>query len=127
MTRFAEHTLLSNDSLECHLPGTFPALSICVMHRGETVWQEAWGWIDPESHNTPVTSDSLFDLASVTKLIVETSFLALVEAGAIGLESRLVDVVPEFGRLSPRENRERTGSAYARPSSGGRAFPRNVG
>ena len=102
MTRFANHSSFER-LLQCHLPGTFPALSICVIHRGETVWQEAWGWIDPESHNTPVTSDSLFDLASVTKLIVETSFLALVEAGAIGLESRLVDVVPEFGRLSPRE------------------------
>ena len=51
----------------------------------------------------PAATDTLFDLASVTKLIVETSFLALVEAGAIGLESRLVDIVPEFGRLNPRE------------------------
>ena len=38
----------------------------------------------------------------MTKLIVETSFLVLVEAGAIELESRLVDVVPEFGRVNPR-------------------------
>ncbi|MCY3799368.1 MAG: serine hydrolase [Chloroflexi bacterium] len=102
MTRFADHPSFAR-LLECHLPGTFPALSICVIHRGETVWQDAWGWIDPDDQSTPVSIDTLFDLASVTKLIVETSFLALVEAGAIDLESRLVDIVPEFGRLNPRK------------------------
>jgi CubicO group peptidase (beta-lactamase class C family) len=89
--------------LKRHLPVTFPALSICVIQQGETVWREARGWIDPGGRSIRVSVDSLFDLASVTKLIVETSFLILVEAGAIGLDSRLVDVVPEFGRLNPRE------------------------
>ncbi len=89
--------------LDRHLPATFPALSICVIHQGKTVWQEARGWIDPEGRRQAVRVDSLFDLASVTKLIVEASFLALVEAGAIGLDSRLVDVVPEFGRVNPRK------------------------
>ena len=64
-----------------HLPSTFPALSICVMHQGETILHEAWGWIDPERHQLPVSPETLFDLASVSKLIVETSFLVLVEAG----------------------------------------------
>lgn len=89
--------------LGSHLPATFPALSLCVIHRGETVWREARGWIDPARQRTAITVDSLFDLASVTKLIVETSFLILVEAGAVALDSRLVDVIPEFGRLNPRE------------------------
>ena len=85
-----------------HLPSAFPALSICVMHQGKTILHEAWGWIDPERRQLPVKPETLFDLASVSKLIVETSFLVLVEAGAIGLDSRLVDVLPEFARLSPR-------------------------
>ena len=89
--------------MQRHMPGTFPALSICVIHHGETVWQAARGFIDPDEHTMPVTIDTLFDLASVTKLIVETSFLALVEAGAIGLESRLADIIPELSRLNPRE------------------------
>ncbi len=91
--------------LERHLPASFPALSICVIHRGETVWQDARGWIDPGDESLPITVESLFDLASVTKLIVETSFLVLVDAGAIALESRLVDVIPEFGHVNPREIR----------------------
>ena len=89
--------------LSIHLPATFPALSVCVIHRGKTVWQEARGWIDPHRQRTSATIDSLFDLASVTKLLVETSFLVLVEAETVELDSRLVDVIPEFGRVNPRE------------------------
>ncbi len=88
--------------VERHLPATFPALSVCVIHRGDIILQEAWGWIDPDSRDLPVTTDSLFDLASVSKLITHSSFLTLVEAGQIALESRLVDVIPEFGRVNPR-------------------------
>ncbi len=85
-----------------HLPATFPALSICVVHRGETVLRDAWGWIDPELRELLVSTESLFDLASVSKLIVETSFLVLVESGAVSLDKSLVDILPEFGRVNPR-------------------------
>ena len=88
--------------IERHLPATFPALSICVIHRGQIALQEARGWIDPETRDLTVTTDSLFDLASVSKLITHSAFLALVEAGQIALDSRLVEVLPEFGRVNPR-------------------------
>ncbi len=88
--------------VERHLPATFPALSVCVIHRGDIILEDAWGWIDPDTRDLPVTTDSLFDLASVSKLITHSSFLTLVEAGEIALESRLVDVIPEFGRVNPR-------------------------
>ncbi len=86
-----------------HLPATFPALSVCVIHKGKMVWRDARGWIDPGERNYPITTESLFDLASVSKLIVETSFLVLVNAGAIALESLLADVIPEFGLVNPRD------------------------
>lgn len=88
--------------IERHLPATFPALSICVIHRGDVVLNMARGWIDPEKRDIAVTTDSLFDLASVSKLITHSAFLTLVESGKVALESRLVDVVPEFGRINPR-------------------------
>lgn len=88
--------------LERHMPSTFPALSLRVIHRGDIVLDGAWGWIDPETRQLPVGTDTLFDLASVTKIVVETSFLTLVEAGKIGLQDRLVDVIPEFGQSNPR-------------------------
>jgi len=88
--------------VERHLPATFPALSVCVIHRGDIILHDAWGWIDPDTQELAVTTDSLFDLASVSKLITHSSFLTLVESGKVALESRLVDVIPEFGRINPR-------------------------
>ncbi|MCY4146446.1 MAG: serine hydrolase [Chloroflexi bacterium] len=85
-----------------HLPRTFPALGICVIHRGEVALEAGWGWLDPPTRQLPVTTESLFDLASVSKLLVEVSFLTLVEAGAVGMDDALVAVIPEFGRINPR-------------------------
>ncbi len=89
--------------LEKTMPDIFPALSICVIHQGEIVLKQAWGWVDPERKQQPITPSSIFDLASVTKLFVETTFLTLISEGKIGLDDKLVDVIPEFGRINPRE------------------------
>ncbi|MCY4464218.1 MAG: serine hydrolase [Chloroflexi bacterium] len=85
-----------------HLPRTFPALGMCVIHRGEIALEAGWGWLDPSTKQLPVATDTFFDLASVSKLLVEVSFLALVEAGAVALDDALVSVLPEFGRVNPR-------------------------
>lgn len=88
--------------IEQHLPSTFPSLSICVIHRGDVILEAARGWIDPDERRIPVTPDSLFDLASVSKLVTHSAFLALVEAGKVNLDSRLAEVVPEFAAVDPR-------------------------
>ena len=93
---------IMDDLLARHLPSTFPALSLCVIHQGDIALELARGWIDPETKQLPVTNESIFDLASVSKLLVEVSFLALVEAGAVALDDALVSVIPEFGRVTPR-------------------------
>ncbi|NUQ05918.1 MAG: beta-lactamase family protein, partial [Anaerolineae bacterium] len=85
-----------------HLGDTFPACAACVYHRGEVVLNAAWGWIDPETRRLPVTVETRFDLASVTKTFAATAFLAQVSAGKVRLEDALVAVVPEFGAISPR-------------------------
>ena len=88
--------------LDKNMPTIFPTLSICVIYHGGIVLNNAWGWIDPDQKTIPITPSSLFDLASVTKLFVETTFLTLVSEGKVGLDSKLVDVIPEFGRINPR-------------------------
>lgn len=85
-----------------HLPSTFPALSLCVIHRGEVALEAGWGWLDPSTQMLPVTTETLFDLASVSKLLVEVSFFALAQADAVALDDALVGVIPEFGRVNPR-------------------------
>ncbi len=82
--------------VERHLYDTFPACSISVVHQGN-VFDQAWGVIDPDGERHPVTKDTLFDLASLTKLFTTTAFLRFVSEGRIGLDDPLVKVVPEFG------------------------------
>ncbi len=80
----------------------FPAITLMVIHRGEVAMQGAWGFIEPETCQSPVTLDTLFDLASVTKLFTVSAFLSLVSEGKIGLHDPVVKVIPEFGMIHPR-------------------------
>jgi CubicO group peptidase (beta-lactamase class C family) len=88
--------------IQTHLGETFPALALTVIRDGIVRLDAAWGWIDPESRMLPVRSDTLFDLASVTKLFTVSAFLSLVSAGRIRLDDQLVKVIPEFGASGPR-------------------------
>jgi CubicO group peptidase (beta-lactamase class C family) len=84
------------------LGDVFPAVSLTVIRRGDVLFNDAWGWIDPETQQHPNRVNSLFDLASVTKLFVSTAFLSLVSEGSVRLDDPLVSVIPEFGESGPR-------------------------
>ncbi|MFD1983574.1 serine hydrolase domain-containing protein [Mesorhizobium newzealandense] len=68
---------------------------ILVARRGEILYSRAAGFADRESKK-PMTADAIFRLASVTKPVVATAALALVEAGAIGLDDPITKFIPEF-------------------------------
>lgn len=91
-----------NALIDENLPSTFPALSMCVYHQGKIVLNHAWGWISPQQQDYQVTPESLFDLASVTKLFVESAFLTFVNDGKVSLDTSLTDIIPEFGHINPR-------------------------
>ncbi len=97
---FAQPAL--NRLIERHLPRTFPAISACVIHQGDPILHLARGFIDPDTRQHQISTQSLFDLASVSKLITETSFLVLVDAGKVSLDTPLADIVPEFAKINPR-------------------------
>src|ERR1051325_7038807 len=78
-----------------------PAAQIVVLQHGETVYSAAMGFLDPETKTHPTRSDSLFDLASVTKLYTTTTFMTLVEEGKIKLDDPVCTVLPEFSGLRP--------------------------
>ena len=79
----------------------FPAAQIEVRQRGEVLWSAAYGWLDPEIRSLPTQPDTLFDLASVTKLFVVTAFMTLVEAGVVDLDQPVATVLPEFSGQRP--------------------------
>lgn len=90
------------DLMRANLDAVFPAAALCVVHRGKVVLNQAWGWLDLDTRVYPAQPDTWFDLASVTKLFTVTAFLALVNAGKVGLDDPITRVLPEFGRSGPR-------------------------
>ncbi len=74
----------------------FPAASLAVHRDGEYVFSGGWGWLDPEKQRWMVSPDTLFDLASLTKLFTTTAFLQIVSEGVVCLETPLAEILPEF-------------------------------
>lgn len=78
-----------------------PAAQLVVLQGGREIFARAYGWLDPDTHSRPANLDTLFDMASVTKLFTTTAFMRLVEAGAVGLDQPVSSVLPEFSGLRP--------------------------
>ena len=76
------------------VPSVAPALAISVWSSGAP-WYEAYcGWVDPESEARQVGFDSLFDLASVSKLFTATAFLRLANDFKVDVDDAVVSVIP---------------------------------
>ena len=81
-------------------------LSALVMLGGETVIAENLGYADLE-HRVPVTNETRFGVASITKAFTGLSLLKLREAGRIDLDAPIQRYVPAFpvkagGVITPR-------------------------
>lgn len=84
------------------LPRVAPAAVVAVRHRGRLVVEQAAGVADPEGDGRPADPALRFDLASLTKLVTATAVLQLVSAGRLGLDDRLVALLPELASPTPR-------------------------
>ncbi len=78
-----------------------PAAQLVVRSHEDVVFSEAFGWLDPETCAHPTQRDTLFDMASVSKLFTVTAFMTLVEEGCVALDTPVSAVVPEFSGLRP--------------------------
>src|SRR5512133_1399099 len=78
-----------------------PAAQLCIWKGGKSLYSRAFGMLDPESGLRPADLTTRFDLASVTKLFTTTAFMTLVEAGEVGLDTPVREVVAEFTGMRP--------------------------
>ncbi len=75
----------------------FPASSIAVTHRGRLVALKALGHFTYDSDSSPVIPSTLFDLASLTKVVATTSMaMVLYERGLLDLDAPVAAIIPEF-------------------------------
>ncbi len=69
----------------------FPAASIAVTLQGKLVALKAFGRFTYEPDSPPVTTASVFDLASVSKVVATTSMaMILYQRGLLDLETPVV-------------------------------------
>ena len=72
-----------------------PGVAILVSQRGVPLHMAGYGMADVKS-GTPITPDSLFDLASVSKQMTSVAILTLVEKGRLKLDQPIARYVQDF-------------------------------
>lgn len=88
-------------AVQAALGRVFPAAVVRVQRAGAVVFQQAYGEVvcltaDAEWRPCTAQLDTVFDLASVTKLFTATAFMTLVEEERVELDQPISDVWPAF-------------------------------
>jgi len=87
----------------------FPGAAYGILFNGEVVALDATGRFTYDSGSKPVTPSTVFDLASVTKVVATTELaMRLFDRGILSLDARLGDILPEFfADAAPESGRRR--------------------
>ena len=78
--------------------GAYPGCQIFAFYRGEVIINKAYGSLEPlsESQAEPVSTQSIYDLASITKAVATTpALMLLVGEKKVNLDSPLLSYLPE--------------------------------
>src|SRR5438309_2700186 len=74
-----------------------PGAVVLVARHGRIVWRKAYGARAVEPQPETMTTDTIFDLASLTKVVATTtSIMILIEQGKVRLSDSLVRFIPEM-------------------------------
>ena len=76
---------------------TFPGAALAVGHRGNLVFQKGYGKLDYSAKAPAVTNETIYDLASLTKVITATTLaMQLYERGQLKLDHPVSRYFPGF-------------------------------
>lgn len=70
--------------------GHFPSAAIAITHNGEPIHVSTHGMANI-AHNIPVTTQTVFEIASLTKQMTALAVMTLVEEERLSLDDRLVE------------------------------------
>ena len=74
---------------EANLPG----MAACIIKNGKIQWAKGYGWADIEKQ-IPVTPDTVFGVASISKSVTATALMQLYEQGRFGLDEAINQYLP---------------------------------
>lgn len=72
----------------------FPSLSMSIVKNGEVLWSNAFGFANVEAEIEATYDETIYTVASISKLIVGTTFLQLQEDGLLNLDDPISDYLP---------------------------------
>jgi len=79
--------------------GNIPGGVVVIGHNGKVVYRKAFGSRSLEPTKEPMTVDTIFDLASLTKCIATaTSVMKLIQDGRVRLNDPVTVYLPEFAQ-----------------------------
>lgn len=77
--------------------GLIPGAVLAVGHHGQVIYRKAYGFRSLVPAREPMTIDTIFDAASLTKVVATTpSLMKLFEEGKIRMDDPVTKYLPEF-------------------------------
>ena len=75
----------------------FPGAQVVVVRNGALVANVSIGTLEYSRGSAPVNSETIYDIASLTKVVATTSaIMRLYDEGRIGLDDTVARIIPEF-------------------------------
>ena len=79
--------------------GNIPGGVLLIGHNGKVIYRKAFGWRSLEPEREPMTVDTEFDLASLTKCVATApSVMKLIQEGRVRLNDPVSAYLPEFAQ-----------------------------
>ncbi len=95
--REEQMTSISEIAKKAIQSGKIPGAVILVGNQGKVIYRRAFGFRELKPKKLPMTTDTIFDIASLTKVIAtSTAVMQLVEAGKLNLEDPVAKYWPGF-------------------------------
>ena len=75
--------------------GQILGLSVAIMEGSDTIFNKGFGYTDVRKTD-PVTNETRFKIASISKLIGSTLIMKLAEEGKLSLDQNLLELLPDY-------------------------------
>lgn len=83
-----------------------PGAVLAVAQQGKLIAHKALGRFTYEIDSSHVTQETIYDLASLTKVLATTAVcMLLYSRGLLRLEQRVAEILPDFGEDDPRKRK----------------------
>ena len=83
----------------------FPGASVAIVHSGVLVALQGFGRFTYESSSPRANSDTIYDLASLTKVVSTTAMaMILYDRGVLHLDAPVIELLPQFATDDERRS-----------------------